>query len=112
MHLYGFGEADCLTRQLLDPCASRQRFPLDLLSVALARLVFIRINMTRVSAPIVRIIMCGRRATSCPARGIIAVNLTQESPERGPFLAYQVDDVLDRQHGAEQAEVVLQELAE
>src|SRR4030095_11165066 len=56
MHLGGSGKADRLTHEAFDPGAQRQVFTLDLLRVALARLVFIRIEMTRVRAPIVRII--------------------------------------------------------
>ena len=53
MHLHGFGEAYRLARQPFDPRTPRQMFPLNLLGVALARLVFIRLDMTRVGAPIV-----------------------------------------------------------
>jgi hypothetical protein len=50
------GKADRLPHQACDPGASREVLPLDLLRVALTRLVLIRIEMTRVGAPIVRII--------------------------------------------------------
>ena len=56
MHLSRAGKTDRLAHQAFDPGAQRQMFPLDLLRIALARLVLIGIEMTRVRAPIVRII--------------------------------------------------------
>ena len=57
MHLGRSGKADRLAHQAFDPGPQREVLALYLLRVALARLVFIRIEMTRVSAPIVRIIL-------------------------------------------------------
>jgi hypothetical protein len=56
MHLDRLGKADRLAHQAFDPSAQRQVLPLDLLRVAFARLVLLRIEMTRVNALIVRII--------------------------------------------------------
>ena len=55
MHLDRLRKADRLTHQAFNPGAQRQMLPLDLLRVALARLVLIGIEVTCVSAPIVRI---------------------------------------------------------
>ena len=49
------GEADRLTPQPLDPRAQPQVLALHLLGVPLARLMVLRVNRTRVSTPIVRI---------------------------------------------------------
>src|SRR4029450_6675785 len=57
-----------------------------------------------------------------PARGAVTVDLTQEGPERDDrgkdavsgldtFLAYEIDNVLDRQHGTERAGPLLEEAA-
>ena len=56
MHLGRAGKADRLTHEAFDPGAQREVLPLYFLRVALARLVCIRIEMTRVRTPIVRII--------------------------------------------------------
>ena len=56
MHLNGFGEAAGLARQPLDSRAQREMLPLYPLGIPFARLVFIRVDMTRISAPIVRIV--------------------------------------------------------
>jgi hypothetical protein len=56
MHLNRFGEADRLTRQPFDSGTQRQMLALNLLPVAFARLVLIRIEMTGVRSPIVRVI--------------------------------------------------------
>jgi len=56
MHLDRLGKADCLAHQAFDPGAQRQVLPLYFLRVAFARLVLIRLEMTRVGAPVVRII--------------------------------------------------------
>ena len=56
MHLGRAGKADRLAHQAFDPGAQRQVLALNLLRVALARLVRIRLEMTRVRAPIVCII--------------------------------------------------------
>ena len=56
MHLGRAGKADCLTHEAFDPGAQCQVLALDLLRVALARLVLLRIEMTRVRAPRVCII--------------------------------------------------------
>ena len=56
VHLDRCGKADRLTRQPLDPRASCQMFPRNLLGVALARLVRIRCEMTCVGTPIVGVI--------------------------------------------------------
>ena len=53
MHLGRSGKADRLTHQTFDPGAQRQGLPLDFLRVALAWLVLIRLEMTRVRAPII-----------------------------------------------------------
>src|SRR4029453_4119644 len=58
----------------------------------------------------------------CPARGVITVDLIHEGPERDhrgkdavsgldTFLAYELDNVLDRQHGTERAGTLLEEPA-
>src|ERR1700704_2965626 len=57
MHLGRSGKADRLTHEAFDPGAQRQVLTLYFLRVALARLVFIRIEMTCVGAPRVRIIL-------------------------------------------------------
>jgi len=54
MHLDRCRKTDRLTNQALDPCPQRQMFPLDLLRVALARLVLICLSMSRLSAPRIR----------------------------------------------------------
>jgi hypothetical protein len=51
MHLNGLRKADRLARQALDPGSQYQMFPLDLLGMAFARLMFIRLDMARVSVP-------------------------------------------------------------
>ena len=51
MHLGRAGKANRLTHEACDPGAQRQVLALDLLRVALARWVRIRIEMTRVRAP-------------------------------------------------------------
>ena len=56
MHLDRPGKADRLAHQALQPGAQRQRLPLARLRVTLARLGRICIEVTGVSAPIVRII--------------------------------------------------------
>jgi hypothetical protein len=56
MHLGRAGKADRLAHQAFDPGAQRQVLPLNLLRVALARLVLMPIEMTRISAPVVRTI--------------------------------------------------------
>ena len=56
MHLDRLGKADGLAHQTFNPGAQRQMLPLDLLRVALARLVLICFEVTCVSAPRVRII--------------------------------------------------------
>ena len=56
MHLNGLRKADRLARQALNLRTQRQVFALDLLGVALARLVLTGFEMTRVSAPVVRVI--------------------------------------------------------
>jgi hypothetical protein len=56
MHLNRFRKTDRLTGQSLDPRPSCQMFPLDLLRIAFARLVCIRLEMTQVGAPVVRIV--------------------------------------------------------
>ena len=57
MHLGRARKANRLTHEAFDPGAQRQVLALDLLRVALARLVRIRIEMPRVGAPRVRIIL-------------------------------------------------------
>ena len=57
-HLDRPGKADRLAHQAFDPGAQRQGLPLALLRVALARLGLIRLAMTPVSAPTVRLIPC------------------------------------------------------
>ena len=56
MHLDGLGKTDRLTGESFDPGPQGQMFPLDLLRVALARLVLLSLDMSRVRAPIVRVI--------------------------------------------------------
>jgi hypothetical protein len=56
VHLNRLGKTDRLAHQALDPDPQRQVFAFNLLRAALARLVLIRIEMTRVSAPLVRVI--------------------------------------------------------
>jgi hypothetical protein len=51
-----FGEADRLARQPLDPRVQPQVFALNLLRMSLARMVLIRVDMTRISTPIIRMI--------------------------------------------------------
>src|SRR5215468_4567929 len=51
MHLGRAGKADRLAHQAFDPGAQREVLALNLLRVALARLVRIRLEMTRVRAP-------------------------------------------------------------
>ena len=58
MHLGRSGKADLLPHEAFDPGAQRQVLPLYVLRVALAQLGRIRIEMTRVGAPRVRIIPC------------------------------------------------------
>src|SRR5882762_2413962 len=57
MHLGRSGKADRLTHEAFDPGAQRQVLTLYFLRVALAGLVFIRIEMTCVGAPRVGIIL-------------------------------------------------------
>jgi hypothetical protein len=57
VHLNRLGEANRLASQSLNPCTECQVFTLDLLGGAFARLVFIRIEVARVSTPVVRIIL-------------------------------------------------------
>ena len=57
MHLNGLGKTDGLTGESFNPDPQGEMFPLDLLCVALARLVLVCIYVSRVSAPIVRIIL-------------------------------------------------------
>ena len=57
MHLHGLGKTDRLTGEPLNPGPQGQMFSLDLLRVTLAWLVLICLYMSRVSAPIVRIIL-------------------------------------------------------
>jgi hypothetical protein len=56
MPLNRFGEADCLTRQPLNPRTQSEMLALDLLRMALTRLVLIGIDMTGIRTPIVRVI--------------------------------------------------------
>ena len=57
MHLYRSRKAERLAHQAFNPGAQRQVCPLDLLRVALARLVHIRIEVTRIGTPVVCISM-------------------------------------------------------
>jgi len=50
------GETDHLASKTLDPRAQRQMLAFDLLYLAFAWLMLIRIEMTRISAPVVRVI--------------------------------------------------------
>jgi hypothetical protein len=56
MHLDRLGKADRLAHQAFNPGAQRQMLPLDLLRGALARLVRIGIEVTRIRTPTVRLI--------------------------------------------------------
>jgi len=66
MHLGRAGKADRLTHEAFDPGVQRQVLALYFLCVALARLVLLRIEMTRVRTPIVWIIP--RDAKRCSQR--------------------------------------------
>jgi hypothetical protein len=58
VHLDRFRNADRLAHQTLETCASRQMLPLDVLRVALARMVRFGIEVTPVCSPIICLKAC------------------------------------------------------
>jgi hypothetical protein len=58
VHLDRFRKADRLAHQTLDTCASRQMLPLEVLRVALARMVRFGIEVTPVCSPIICLKAC------------------------------------------------------
>ena len=85
MHLGRAGKADRLAHQAFDPGAQRQVLPLNVLRVALARVVRIRLEMTRVCAPIIRIIL--RNAKRCQQAFELQKHLIFVTPQDGLNIA-------------------------
>src|SRR4030095_10280831 len=74
------GKADCLAGQTLDPGAQREMLPLDLLRVALAWGVLVSVEMTRVRAPIIGVMVVLHRVC-CHFRQIVMADAPLDGPD-------------------------------